>query len=300
MRLLIAYDGIDAIETVLADLGRGGLPESCDALVFSVVDSLIPPLGGIAPEGLAAEIPFRQTLEMVEHRREQAKGVADLVQRRFPGWQVRSEACADSPGWGIIRRAEGWNDGWQADLVVVGATEKSAFGRILLGSVSQQVATYARCSVRIVRPSKNAEPGVRLLIGADGSANSDATVQVVCSRAWPAGSSAQVIAVLDARMFSAARHWAETEVADTRAAAEMIVRRAEEELKKHGLKVSAKVLEGKPGAELVKQAGEWGADCLFVGARGLTRIERILLGSVSSTVALRAPCTVEIVRKPET
>jgi hypothetical protein len=42
------------------------------------------------------------------------------------------------------------------------------------------------------------------------------------------------------------------------------------------------------------------ADCIFVGARGLSQVERFLLGSVSSAVAARASCSVEVVRPAPT
>jgi nucleotide-binding universal stress UspA family protein len=54
--------------------------------------------------------------------------------------------------------------------------------------------------------------------------------------------------------------------------------------------------EGDPKHVLLDEAEQWGADCLFVGARGLSRIERFLLGSVSAAVAARAQCSVEVVR----
>lgn len=38
------------------------------------------------------------------------------------------------------------------------------------------------------------------------------------------------------------------------------------------------------------------ADTICVGAKGLSRITRVLLGSVSAAVAERAPCSAEIVR----
>jgi nucleotide-binding universal stress UspA family protein len=47
---------------------------------------------------------------------------------------------------------------------------------------------------------------------------------------------------------------------------------------------------------LIAEAESWGADCIFVGARGMDRIDRFLLGSVSSALAARAHCSVEIVR----
>ena len=44
------------------------------------------------------------------------------------------------------------------------------------------------------------------------------------------------------------------------------------------------------------EAEKWGADCIFVGARGLNGLERLLLGSVSTAVASYAHCSVEVVR----
>ena len=50
---------------------------------------------------------------------------------------------------------------------------------------------------------------------------------------------------------------------------------------------------------LIAEAESWGADRIFVGARGMGGIDRFLLGSVSSAVAARAHCSVEVTRKPE-
>ena len=46
---------------------------------------------------------------------------------------------SESPAWAVIRKA----DEWKADLVVVGSHGRSAFGRLILGSVSQKVVTEA-------------------------------------------------------------------------------------------------------------------------------------------------------------
>ena len=46
------------------------------------------------------------------------------------------------------------------------------------------------------------------------------------------------------------------------------------------------VLEGDPKHVLIKVAEEWRADCVFVGATGLTnRFERLLLGSTAAVAA---------------
>ena len=68
------------------------------------------------------------------------------------------------------------------------------------------------------------------------------------------------------------------------------------ELREAGLATTPVVHEGDPGRVLVQDTEDWGADCLFVGAQGLTRLERLMIGSVSSAVATRAHCSVEVVR----
>ena len=73
---------------------------------------------------------------------------------------------------------------------------------------------------------------------------------------------------------------------------------ATQKLRAKGLRADALVKIGDPKHELVKFAEEWRADCIFLGATGLTRrVERFLLGSVAGAVAARAHCSVEIVRK---
>jgi nucleotide-binding universal stress UspA family protein len=76
---------------------------------------------------------------------------------------------------------------------------------------------------------------------------------------------------------------------------EAIANAAADRLRRAGLAASASVLSGDPKHVLVEAAREWEADCMFLGARGLTRVERFLLGSVSTSVAMHAPCSVEVV-----
>ena len=70
------------------------------------------------------------------------------------------------------------------------------------------------------------------------------------------------------------------------------------DLERAGLLADVVTEPGDPKELLIQQAEQWQADCIFLGARGLTRMERMLLGSVSSAVASRAHCSVEVVRAP--
>ncbi len=70
-----------------------------------------------------------------------------------------------------------------------------------------------------------------------------------------------------------------------------------EKLQDAGLEVSDAVKAGTPWKILVQEVDTWKADCIYVGARGLGMMDRFLLGSVSNSVASRAHCSVEVVRR---
>ncbi|MFN0122150.1 MAG: universal stress protein, partial [Blastocatellia bacterium] len=65
-----------------------------------------------------------------------------------------------------------------------------------------------------------------------------------------------------------------------------------------GLIVTTTLEQEEPRKLLLQEAESSEADCLFLGARGMGAVERLMLGSVSSTVAARAHCSVEVIRIP--
>lgn len=78
--------------------------------------------------------------------------------------------------------------------------------------------------------------------------------------------------------------------------AEKIIEKSVQELRARELNVTSSILKGNPKHVLVEEAEKWGADCIFVGSTGLSRLERFLLGSVSAAVVARAHCSVEVIR----
>jgi nucleotide-binding universal stress UspA family protein len=53
---------------------------------------------------------------------------------------------------------------------------------------------------------------------------------------------------------------------------------------------------GDPRSCILDVAKEWGADLIVLGSHGRRGLDRFLLGSVSETVAVHAPCSVRVVR----
>jgi nucleotide-binding universal stress UspA family protein len=157
--------------------------------------------------------------------------------------------------------------------------------------------------VRISRhPLHPLDRPIRLLIGTDGSVGALGAVRTVAGRNWPAGTEARVVGVVDSRMVVAAMSIPEGIAAATgteeslRDELSKATHQAVGELAVAGLHASPQVLGGVPSAVLVAEAQSWGADCIFVGARGLTGLDRLLLGCAATAVATRAQCSVEVVR----
>ncbi len=310
MKILIAYDGLSSFARILNDLRRAGLPKNVEATVVTVVDAFVIPDAGYA------EIPLpSSTLIYVEAARKTAlktikaqvriahttaSQAAARIRGAFPSWTVRAEAFADSPAWGIVKKAIECS----ADLVVVGSHNQPPLTRFFLGSVAQKVVAEAPCSVRIVHgdPQEVSSPA-RLVIGVDGSVDSELAVNEVAARSWKKGCAAHVITGVDMRMSTTAaapgfgtEKWIKKQDRKEKEWVRRMVRDFEGKLKKTGLAVSSLIREGDPKKLVLQEAARWGADCIFVGARGLNMIERFFMGSVSSAVAARAHCTVEVVR----
>jgi nucleotide-binding universal stress UspA family protein len=311
MKILIGYDGSEYADAALEDLRRAGLPREAEAVVLSVADVFLPPpvREGIddtfplyVPAGV--KLAHERAARAVEEARALAVHAAHRLRESFPGWAVHAEACADSPAWALVTKS----DEWKADLVVVGAQGHTVLGgRLILGSVSQRVIYEARCSVRVARdgaPRRSVGDPARIVVGVDSSPGANAALEEVLARAWPAGSEVRMVSVLDGFMFvksdpqePSVLRWVEADNEEDRELVRRLFEPSVKRLRKAGLLASVELRMGNAKHVLVEEAEALGADCVFVGARGMRGAERLLLGSVSSAVAARAHCSVEVVRR---
>ena len=56
---------------------------------------------------------------------------------------------------------------------------------------------------------------------------------------------------------------------------------------------------GDPRKVILDEAKDWGADLIVLGSHGYRSLERLMLGSVSESVATHAHCSVEVIREPK-
>lgn len=300
MKIVIAYDGSECADVALDDLKQAGLPAVAQAVVVSVAEIRASQASGLlTPEQTAAGTKPAVS-PMLEETQTMALKAADKIRKMFPSWDVSTDIKFGSPAMCILESAATL----EADLIVVGSHGRTALSRLILGSVSQKIVTEARCSVRVVHShTEEDDHPARIIIGLDGSRSAGAAVRGVASRAWPPGSKALLIAAYEPVLPTTVgqfippalevvgefdeqeRQWLENMLG----AQASLLRAA-------GLEVSQRIKIGDPKRVLLEEAEEWGADTIVVGARGLNRIKRFLIGSVSASVAAQARCSVEVHR----
>lgn len=312
MKLLIAYDGSDCSNAAIEDLRRAGLTADTKAVVMTVAEPAAPTaMTSVGmPDVWAAQTSSIATCEagtriayalVAAHR--VAEDGARRVSSRLLAWTVGTEVGAPERGacFPLVRKAEQW----PADIVVIGSHGRSALGRLVLGSVSQQVLAHAPCAVRIGRCPEGeaisaARPDgpARVFLAYDGSPESEAAVDAVIARAWPAGTKVRVATAVDLKGASLMAGFGldRCEGGDPLCVLRRRAQEAARRLSEAGLRADAAVVEGAPQRVLVEVAERWAADCIFLGARGHGLLERLTLGSVSAAIAARAHCSVEVVR----
>ena len=313
MKILVAYDGSQCSEAAIDDLNRAGLPSSGEAVVITVAEVWLPPPNGA--DASDAEVPdpyieaaLKRYRDKGERMLNEAAMLAEHAAKRLRnvlrGWKVSSYTSYGSPAWEVISRAEDI----EPDLIIIGSQGHSALSRIVLGSTSQKVLSESGCSVRIARGRNEVEPVAerRLMIGYDGSPGANAAVDAVAARNWSPETLVQIICVMDpvvpstiGRFITPVSEWAEGESTVDHAWATEMAKNAVGRLADKGITAESRTIAGNPKSALIREAENWHADCLFVGATShTTRIGRLLLGSTAAALAARAHCSVEVVRVP--
>jgi nucleotide-binding universal stress UspA family protein len=295
MKLLIATDLTPGSQKMIEVVINRPWPAGSEACVLHVVD----------------ESPFPLDADLLEMAREGAEATIKSIGERLgaSGLKVRTEVLLGHPRSAVPEYAKKWG----ADFLIVGSHGGSGLARFLLGSVAQHVLRTAPCSVEVVRASaQNAPParrGLKILLATDGSECSAAAIRSVSRRPWPKGTCVKLISVVSpfvpvadpaTGFFYAGQALVAVEAVEKAArsrAAEAIAQGSEILSESaFGRIERSEPLMGSPKAVILEEAAEWGADMIVVGSHGWRGIDRLMMGSVSESVALHARCCVEVIR----
>ena len=295
MRVLLAIDPSSGAQHVVNEAAARPWPTGTTICVLTVVDV-----------GRGKELPA-----VNEDASRAAQTLVETAKEKLdhPGREVFSDVQLGSPKKTILD----FTQEWKADLVMVGSRGLGTLSRFFLGSVAQAVLRSAPCSVEIVRPASRESPAssraMKILLATDGSECSQMATGSVANRPWPAGSQVKIISVRElldlenpTNAFSPCPVYPESllnEILDdARQRAEKAVAQARQTLNSKGLKVcdGPGTPVGDARAVILDEAGAWGADLIVLGSHGRHGFDRMLLGSVSESVALHAHCSVEVIR----
>lgn len=147
---------------------------------------------------------------------------------------------------------------------------------------------------------------MNILLAVDGSKHSEAAIDVLSKFNLSAEDRIEVVTVIDMAFSMTLDIYAgyipsSTEIEKTaRENAEKVLEQTCKKIKNYfsenEISVTTKILVGSPESRIVETAEELHSDIIIVGSHGYNRWERLLLGSVSNSVAHHAPCSVFIVR----
>jgi nucleotide-binding universal stress UspA family protein len=170
-----------------------------------------------------------------------------------------------------------------------------------------------------------------ILVATDGSEHADKAVEIASDLAGKYDAKLIIFhALLSGDRAEQLRHWAEVEhIVPTRwgsiatalgdiplakaphggdqppyltstaaeAVGDQLLKGAKRVAREKGVKdIESTAAEGDPASEILKAAGQKGADLIVMGSRGLSDLKGLLVGSVSHKVAHLAECTCLTVR----
>jgi len=212
---------------------------------------------------------------------------------------VRKEQGAVAPT--ILKRAPK-RDG----LLVVGSQGLDAIDRFMLGSVSTKLIHHATCPVLVVKGE--AAPLRRIALATDGSDASAKALEFVLTTFQPDRSTGKggrvpihvsVIHVIASSplapiTISLAMPW--NKHPGLKEAGHKSIEQSVRKLIKAGFTAEPVYQLGNRAEKIMKVAAKQHADLIVMGAKGLSAIDRFLLGSVSTRVVQHANCAVLVVR----
>lgn len=187
----------------------------------------------------------------------------------------------------------------KTDLILIGSRGLSDIQGFLLGSVSRQVVSAAACSVLVVKqPMPNLH---RVALAVDDSAPSRAAARFLRSSILPETATVTILSTVESPVTDlAARYLSESQLTEltkpVMERATTFVNGLRNDFIKEGVPVVTQVQMGHVIDIIVKSVEADRDELLVIGTRGLTKNERLYLGSVSESLLRHAPCSVLIVR----
>ena len=171
------------------------------------------------------------------------------------------------------------------DLIIMGVHGENEKDQYTLGSVTKKVITHTKLPILITKKSPHLSS---MLVCVDGSEQSITALELAVRLAGKLGSKVMLLNTQDQRLQKATPKVVEE-------VAEKIFSNALAAVQKGKVEVQKKLEVGVPSDRIVEVAERGNYDLIVLGKRGLGRVKRFLLGSVSDDVIQKAKTSVLLV-----
>jgi nucleotide-binding universal stress UspA family protein len=284
MRILCASDGSPRAAAAVDKICASFLPDGVEVDLLAVA-----PARRRSPAGGDARDRSTRFEEQIVAEQERLDGA---------GFTVRRSLREGHPADQIVAFAEEIGP----DLVVLGSRSADGTGSGYSGRVAGSVARHAHVPVLIAR---DPAPIRSIVLGYDESPDSDRALVLVAQLPWRVPPEVAVCSAYevgeallpgvsgDAAAGSGARL---EDLVESRDAARGIADEAAARLRAAGLDAVGHAPHGRASAQMEILAAELSADLITVGSRGLSGVERFLLGSTSDELVVSARTSVLVVR----
>jgi nucleotide-binding universal stress UspA family protein len=137
--ILVGVDGSPGSRTALTWAAAEAADHGADLVVLNVWEHTVPPSMG------SGSVPLSEVPEPSELAVENLLNIIKQELGESPPVVVHPRAKRGNPAEVLIEESV------DAELLVVGTRGRGGFAGLVLGSVSQHVAAYAKCPVAVVR-----------------------------------------------------------------------------------------------------------------------------------------------------
>lgn len=278
-KVLLASDGSSNAEDAARFLARLPHRDPLNVIVVSVLN---------VPATNRTSISREWIEQCVRQEDERAKQDFQKIQSMFDGANATLSHVIEEGHVGatIVKIAEQQ----EPELLVLGAKGRSTVSRLLLGSVSDYVATHATCSVLTVRPTgmPTFDHPIRMAIAFEDTETARLGLDEICGVDWGAEPDIRLISVVPATLPYSDEH---------RGLDQAALETASKRVSTVARNVATDLIENDhSGDGLVNYTEQHDCDLIVVSESNRSNLGRLLLGSVSRFVLRHAPCSVWITR----
>ncbi|EMI22370.1 universal stress protein [Rhodopirellula maiorica SM1] len=294
-KVILATDGSQQADDAIEFLKRIPLPRPIHVEI--VTNVFVPLHNGDRTDPLLRDFREHQESEANQYlvRSEDAlSDYADTVSRKFLHGDI---------GHSIVEFAEQT----ESDFIVMGATGHSGIGRMLLGSVSDYVATHAMCNVIVARKPLHQcsqEDPMKITIGYNDCEGSAEAICEFTKLDWDTTAAISLLGVVPVfqgfspdLMPNIVQYRSEQRVAAMRYLQSGRERLVSEHSQLSTDQISCDVVDtDHVGNAIIERLEEEKSDLIVIGDSHRSRISRMILGSVSRFVLHHAHCSMWIAR----